>query len=431
MKNIIIPLIIMYAGLMSGCAGRNSGAGTANSHHVHSETCTHSHGDHDHSHEDHDHSHEDHDHEPHGHSGHSHAGHEHGPECSHDHDHDRGGSEDGEIIFPASQAARVNLQIEEIRPASFRSVIRASGDIVAAQGDAQAVVAPVAGVVSFPQARIAPGMKVGKGDVLFYVSSRNIAGGDAAARAKTAWESAKAEYDRAAALLPDKLVSQREYEDARRAYLDAKNEWEALSAGSTDRGSAVRAPAGGYVSAVAVSEGEFAEVGQQLAVVSRNARQQLVARVPQRYFTELPALRSANIAAPDGQTVELAARNGRLVSAGRSLDAGATLIPVTFEFDAHPSLVPGSSVEAFLLGAEREGVLTVPAGALTESQGLYFVYEQIDSEGYLKHEVVPGASDGVRVEILSGIDPGMRIVSRGAVHVKMATASAIPHSHEH
>lgn len=389
MKKTIIPLIIVYIALMAGCAGRNNGT--------------------------HDHAHDG-----------------FGSESNHDPEYgEHAENVPDEIIFPAAQALLVGLTVEEVVPTAFRSVIRVSGDIIAAQGDAQAVVAPVSGVVSFPQARIAPGMKVAKGDVLFYVSSRNIAGGDAAARAKAAFESARAEYERAAALLPDKLVSQREYDEARRGYLDAKNEWEALEAGSTERGSAVRAPSAGYVSAVAVSEGEFAEVGQQLAVVSRNARQQLTARVPQRYFTELPAIRGANVVAPDGQTVELGRRNGRLVSAGRSLDAGATLVPVTFEFDAHPSLVPGSVVEALLLGAPREGVLTVPAGALTESQGIYSVFEQIDSEGYLKHEVVPGASDGLRTEILSGLEPGMRIVTRGAVHVKMATATAIPHSHQH
>lgn len=417
--------------LMAGCAGRNSGSAAGEKGHVHTEACAHghSHDEHDHSHEGHGHSHEGHGHQ---HEDHGHSAHEHGPDCGHDHGHGGESAEIAdEIIFPESQAARVNLKVETVGFSPFREVIKTSGDIAAAQGDAQAVVAPVAGVVSFPQARIAPGMKVAKGDVLFYVSSKSVAGGDAAAKAKAAYESAKADFERAYALLSDKIVSQKEYDDARREYLNAKSEWEALSGGSTDRGSAVRAPSAGYISTLAVSEGEFAEVGQQLAVVSRNARMQLTARVPQRYYAQLPKIRSANIVAPNGDVVVLSEVGGRLVSAGRSLDSGSTLVPTTFEFDAHPAVIPGSMVEVYLLGAERENVLAIPVGALTESQGLYFVYEQVDHEGYLKHEVQPGASDGRNVEILSGIAPGMRIVTQGAVHVKMATSSAIPHSHQH
>ena len=44
-----------------------------------------------------------------------------------------------------------------------------------------------------------------------------------------------------------------------------------------------------------------------------------------------------------------------------------------------------------------------------------------------------GISDGQNVEILSGINPGMNIVTSGAIIVKLATnAGAVPgHSHEH
>lgn len=391
MKKILsVAIVIPYVTLIAGCGGR-SATKTLEPGHAHTEDCIDSHQE---------------------------------------HSHDQETAED-EIIFPAAQAAKVGLEVEVIGLSAFREVIRTSGDIVAAQGDAWTITAPVAGIVSFPQANLAQGRPVGKGETLFHVSSRSVAGGDAADRARVAYESARAAYERAEKLLPDNIVSQREYDEIRRQYLDAKNEWEALAAGSTGNGSAVRSPSAGYITSLAVSEGEFAEVGQTLAVVSRNTRQQLVARVPERYFALLPKIRSANIVSADGETVPLVERNGRLISVGRSLESGSTLIPVTFEFDAHPAVIPGSIVEVYLLGAERDGVLVVPAGALTESQGSYFVYEQVDADGYVRHPVVTGATDGERVEIVSGIGPGLRIVTHGAVHVRMATTSAIPHSHEH
>jgi RND family efflux transporter MFP subunit len=398
MKKIIFSaIIIAYSLFMAGCAGRT--AKTHNHDHTHTE----------------EHSHEEHDHEDH---------------VGHDHQETEQALGD-EIIFPAAQAARVCLETEVARLSTFHGVIPASGDISSAQGDAFTVVAPVAGVVSFPTATIAQGRAVAKGEELFYISSSRIVGGDEAARAKATYETAKAAWQRAEALLPDKIISKKEYETARLEYLNAKGAWEALANGNSDRGSAVTASAAGYVASVAVSEGQFVEVGQPLATVSRNARMRLTARVPQRYYRQLADIRSANIVTPDGRVVELSALSGQLVSMGRSIDAGSTTVPFTFEFAADPSLVNGSTVEVYLLGAEHKNTLTLPIGALTESQGLYFVYQKVDDEGYIRHAVQLGSSDGRRVEIIAGITPGMEIVTRGAVHVKMATSSAIPHSHQH
>lgn len=69
----------------------------------------------------------------------------------------------------------------------------------------------------------------------------------------------------------------------------------------------------------------------------------------------------------------------------------------------------------------------------TEEQGIFFVYLQLDEEGYKKQEVTLGADNGKSVQILTGIKPGDRVVTEGAYQVRLASASnAIPaHSHEH
>lgn len=75
----------------------------------------------------------------------------------------------------------------------------------------------------------------------------------------------------------------------------------------------------------------------------------------------------------------------------------------------------------------------LPRTALTEEQGLFFAYLQLDEEGYKKQEVTLGADNGKSVQVLSGIKAGDRVVTQGAYQVKLASASnAIPaHSHEH
>ena len=65
--------------------------------------------------------------------------------------------------------------------------------------------------------------------------------------------------------------------------------------------------------------------------------------------------------------------------------------------------------------------------------GNYYVYKQLDEEGYQKQEVKTGANNGKEIQILKGLTPGDKVVTKGAYQIKMASASgAIPgHTHEH
>lgn len=98
-------------------------------------------------------------------------------------------------------------------------------------------------------------------------------------------------------------------------------------------------------------------------------------------------------------------------------------MPVTFEFDNKGEVIPGSFVEVYLLSSQLENVISVPRTALTEEQGIFFVYLQLDEEGYKKQEVTLGADNGKSVQILTGIKPGDRVVTEGAYQVRLASAS--------
>ena len=117
----------------------------------------------------------------------------------------------------------------------------------------------------------------------------------------------------------------------------------------------------------------------------------------------------------------------------KSAGAGSFYVPVTFSFDNKGDMIPGSFVEIYLLSKTMEDVIVLPEEALTEEQGLYFIYLQKCAESYKKQEVKIGASNGKEVQILEGLHAGDRVVVKGAYHVKLASASnALPaHSHEH
>ncbi|MBE6275119.1 MAG: efflux RND transporter periplasmic adaptor subunit [Bacteroides sp.] len=428
---------IFFMGVMGmfllGSCSSNSGHSHEGHHHDH-EGHNHATEEHAHNHEGHSHEHEDHNHDAH--AGHNHEaeGHNHDAHEGHDHDHGHAhGVNPDEIMLAPHKAKAAGVASEVIQPKPFRQIIKASGEVQAAQGNESIVVANVSGIVSF-QRSVTEGMQVGKGASLMSISASKLQDGDPAERARIAYEAAKADFDRASRLVESQIVSQKEFNAIKEKYENAKLAYEALAKNQTKNGVGVTSPMGGYIKNLLVNEGDYVSVGQPLATVTQNNRLFLRADVSERYYKYLNGITSANFKTPyDNQVYELEALNGKLLSYGKSSGAGSFYVPVTFSFDNKGDIIPGSFVEIFLLSKQMEDAIVLPVEALTEEQGLYFIYIQNCEESYKKQEVKLGASNGKEVQILSGVHPGDKVVVKGAYHVKLASASnALPaHSHEH
>lgn len=360
---------------------------------------------------------------------HEHEGHDHEAEI---HAEEKTAHSD-EIVLTPEKAKAAGVEAEVIHPGTFREVIQAGGQILSAQGQEATVVAASSGVVSFSR-KIAEGIEVSQGSELLSVSAEHIQEGDPVRKAKVAYEKAKEEYERAEKLVGSQIVSQKEFAALREAYQNARLAYEALLPSKSGKGVAVKAPIGGFVKNCLVKEGDYVTVGQPLMTVTQMRRLVLKADVSERYYAQLPRIVSANFKTPYNNKVYcLENLGGKVLSFGKSSGDTSYYVPVTFEFDNRGDMVPGAFVEVFLLSGERQGVISLPESALTEEQGLYFVYLKLDDECYKKQEVQLGTSNGERVEILSGLKDGDTVVTRGTIHVKLAAASnAIPaHSHNH
>ena len=414
MRTIIYAITILAISLW-GCKNQSS-----QDKHTHSATETHA--GHDHSHEGHNHEHEGHDHEHE--TAEEHAGHNHESKATKHSD---------EIIFPKAQAAKTTFEVREIHPASFNQVVKTTGQVLAAPGDEAVIVATSNGVVSFSSNKLTEGTKVQKGQSLFQISSKDIAEGDYYTKVKATYEAAKASYDRAEALVKDKIISQKEFESTKLEFENAKTAYDAVSNNKTAKGVSVNAPINGHMKNILVKEGEYITVGQPLATVSQNQRLVLRAEVSQRYYNAMQSVKSANFKTPyDNKVYSLEDLNGRLLSFGKTSNENSFFIPVSFEFDNKGEVIPGSFVEVYLISSPIENTLSIPVSALTNEMGIYYVYVQIDEEGYRKQEVALGANNGKEVQIIKGLHPGDRVVTQGAYQVKMASASgAIPHGHSH
>lgn len=394
MKKIYLSWVLLVY-LLAGCAGN---------------TTTHEH---------------DHEHESHELSEHEHSEHE-----EHEEAHQHG----DEISFKKTNAEAIGLQTQVMKPAPFTEVIKTSGRIIAAQGSESTIVATVPGVVTLGKLPFIDGTAVSKGQTILSLASNALSEGDVAARAKHNYENAKKEYERMSQLVDDRIVSRKDFEQARLNYENAKVAYDAIAGKQTAKGVAITAPISGYLKNILVKEGDYVTVGQPLATLSQNNRLQLRADVSEKYYSILPLIRSAHFKTPyDDQVYKLDDLHGRMVGYGKAADDVSFYIPVTFEFDNRGNIIPGSFVDIYLLTRPVEQALTLPISALIEEQGLYFVYLHVHEEAYKKQEVKLGFNDGERVQILSGLHEGDEVVTTGAYQIKLASASnAIPaHTHHH
>lgn len=371
--------------------------------------------------QDHEHSH-DHDihtEEEHGGTGHSEE--EHAAEAGHT----------DEIVISPEKAAAAGIATETVIPRPFSGVIRTGGQILPAINDEKTLVATTDGIISF-SGNYLEGTSVSKSQPVFSILSGNIQDGNRVGKAKVAYETAKAEYERASRLVDDKIVSQKEFARIREAYEKSRMAYEALKPNADGTGVQVEAPFDGFIRTISVKEGDFVAMGTPVATVTRNRKMLLKADVSQRYYGKLDEITSAKFVTQyGGRATDIRDLGGRLVSVGQSTSDSSYYIPVTFEFDNNGSVVPGSFAEVWLLTGRRDNVLSVPVSALTEEQGIHFVYLKLDGSCYRKQEVTLGESDGARTEILSGLEPGDNVVTEGAYNVKLASASNVIPAHTH
>lgn len=415
---------------------------------------------------------------------HNHAGgtaHDHAGSDGHDHAESTAHGQShapGIIEFSAVQAETAGLRTETVKAGPFSQVVKVSGEILPAQGDEITVVATTSGIVAFsngltsrsaaipasqasgsisqpsaqasqpsaqaihPSAQasrpvrtaLVPGARITSGSTVAWISSRNMAEGDLALKAKATLDAAAREYERASALVESGAISRKEFEQAQLDYVNARAAYQAYEGRSAEAGVAVKASLTGYVKEVYVNEGDYVNAGQPLLTITRNRLLQLRADVPQKYYAALRNVSDANFRpAYSDETYSIKALGGRLVSAGRSA-AGTFYIPAIFEFSNTGDFVPGSYSDIYLIGSREDGIISVPESALLEEQGVYSVFVKVCESEYRKQEVRTGRTDGLRREILSGLNEGDEVVTAGTGQVRLASMSGVVpegHSHNH
>lgn len=344
---------------------------------------------------------------------------------------------EAEIVYLKEQAWKVAFANTKVVRKPFAEIIKTTGHILAAQGDEIIITANSTGIITFGNSKKQIGSAVKSGETLFSIVGGGLTENNINLefeKSKAEFEKSKAAYERSQQLITTQVISTKEFQEIELNYKNAKTHFNSISKNYTGNGKKITAPLTGFIKNLRVTEGQYVEVGQAIASVSQNQRLMLKAEVPQKHYTKLGNIASANfITAYDNKVYNTDSLNGQLISYGKSTDQHAFYIPVNFEIDNKGDIIPGSYIEIYLKTTAINNVLTIPLSSLMEEQGHYYAFVQTSGEGFEKRNLELGISDGIRIQVISGIKENERVVSIGAYQIKLATMSGkMPeHGHEH
>jgi RND family efflux transporter MFP subunit len=312
-------------------------------------------------------------------------------------------------------------------------VIKTTALVQSSPGGEIMITAKTNGIAVITSENLLEGMEVAAGQALLSVSGNNLADGNISvkyAEAESNFIKAKADYERSVELVKDKIVSEKDLIASKNQYEIAKSVYDNLNKNFSSTGQTVTSPKSGFVKRVLVKNGAYVEAGQPLVVVSQDKTLVLSADLPLKYASVLSSIQTANIrSVQNNKSYTLEELNGKVLSYGKATNNDNFLIPVSLMIDNRGDFISGSFVEIYLKTQTNEQALTVPNEALLEEQGIFFVWIQVNPELFEKREVTIGKTDGLKTEILGGLAACERIVTRGAMLIKLAQATGTLDAH--
>lgn len=330
----------------------------------------------------------------------------------------------GAISFTKTRSWKVDFATAHPAWKEFGSVIKTTASVDVSPIDGVVVSAKTSGFVNFSDGIISIGKELAKHDRVFMVKGDGISDNNAEVmlkKAKAELELSIAEYERDKLLAKKQIVSNKEMLETQARYQKAKSEYNNLTKTISEDGENIMAPVAGFINEVFVNNGQFVQAGSPVFSMVENQRLMLTAMVSQRYLKALQGISDVNIQVGD-QILTLAELNGKVLSVGKSISQSNHLLPVVFEVDLHEDLLSGGFTNVFIKTQGAESII-IPETALTEEQGVYFVYVQVTPEMFEKRQVKVGAGDGKYRAVISGVNKDERVVTKGAVLVKLAAVS--------
>jgi cobalt-zinc-cadmium efflux system membrane fusion protein len=329
--------------------------------------------------------------------------------------------EDAFAVVPAASPLRKTLVVATAETQAVEQPISAPGTIEALPDHLVKITSPVTGRVE--RLHRALGDAVRAGDALFTLDSSDLSSayGDAA-KAKAALQQARRDLDRQKLLFDADIAARKDYEAAQLAQAQAESDAQVTQARLAQLGAGnpaarrqfvLRSPIAGRVIEMTGAQGGYwNDITAPLMTVADLSTVSLTAAVAEKDLASVFVGQKAKVAlnAYPNDPVE-----GTVRYVGEVLDPDTRTVKVRLLLDNHEGrLRPGMFAKVVFAGPSHTATV-VPAGAVLQS-GLYTrVFVEKAPFKFQARQVSVGASVGDRVEILSGLQAGERIVVKEGV----------------
>jgi len=352
------------------------------------------------------------------------------------------------IAFLKEQQWSLDFATAPVTERAERESFIVTGEVQPRTGGQGEITAPIEGrlvnVVTVPV-----GGSLTRGQVVARIAPATNTPGDrpalelARSEAENALRFIRHDRERAERLVAAGAAPERRLEEAKLAETGAQERLKAAEArlaqyettrqagsDSPSRLFSVRAPISGTVVESRAVSGANARAGDTLFRLVDTNTVFVAGNVPEGDLPRLRQITGAEIRIGEGVTKPA----GRLVSTGRVVDARSRTVPVIYETsNADRRLAIGQAVEVRLFTSGSSTAPTIPESAIVDDAGRPVVFVQLEGEAFARRPVRLGNQQGGTVQVLEGIKPGERVVTKGAYLIRLAAmSSSIPaHGHVH
>jgi RND family efflux transporter MFP subunit len=316
------------------------------------------------------------------------------------------------VVSAASQTA-IQAAVVDIKTVQAPVRVEVTGQV---QPIFQATLASrIQGTID--QLLVREGTQVSKGQVLIQLDNRDVKADLARATAEV--ENARAQLNRMKSLLKDQAVSRQEVENASRAFKVAEANRKAVLAQLSY--TLVKAPFDGVITEKKVEAGELASPGQPLLKMEDPRQLRLEATVAERDLKSVSRGDKIPVVIDALGAQALSGVISQILSAG---DPQTHTFMVKVDLPATPGLKTGM-FGRFQLDTGTAQTILVPASGVVERGELTSVFVVGPDQVARLRWVKAGRRFEDRIEILSGVNVGERVMLEGSRGVDGATVQVV------
>ena len=377
------------------------------------------------------------------------------------------------LVFLTRSSDKIEVTVEKVKYGPLRSIVSASGNILPHK--AINISANIMGEIK--KIPVEEGDRVEKGDLLIVIDPElylaELKREEAAlASAEAELALARSNYERAQKIYQEEppksgeaLISQEEYERLLSEYRVARSDWNRVkaqveSARANLEKTSIYSSIDGIVTSLNVEEGEVAVTGTMnnpgtvLMTVSDLSRMQAEVEVDETDIVEVEIGQEAKVtidAYPDTTFSGLVSEIGNspiISSLGSGGDEAVDFKVVIDLIDPPDNLKPGLSTTADIITDSRDNALFIAIQALTmrafpktngKESATPESKEKIEKEGvFVVKEgraiftpIVTGISDGMNIEIISGLEEDNEIITGSFKTIRTLRDSSMVKTVEH